>query len=74
MSNALFKGSFAKVKLCREKSSREVLALKIMSICEILRMKQVEHVKSEKTILQVVMNIYIKNQKRDINKVVVSRV
>ena len=47
-------GSFASVKLCREKIGGKVYALKVMSILEILKMKQVEHVKNEKFVLQVV--------------------
>ena len=47
-------GSFASVKLCREKQGGKVYALKVMSILEILKMKQVEHVKNEKFVLQVV--------------------
>jgi len=46
-------GSFASVKLCKEKQSGKVYALKVMSIMEILKMKQVEHVKNEKFVLQV---------------------
>ena len=47
------KGSFATVKLCKDKKSEKIYALKIMSVVEILKMKQVEHVKNEKSVLQV---------------------
>ena len=49
----LFAGTFARVILCREKTSRDYFALKILAIHDIIRLKQVEHVKNEKNILKV---------------------
>ncbi|XP_023330907.1 protein kinase DC2 [Eurytemora carolleeae] len=45
-------GTFARVCLCRERSNREYFALKILAIHDVIRLKQVEHVKNEKNILK----------------------
>merc|ERR1712168_1555659 len=45
-------GTFARVSLCREKTSREYFALKILAIHDVIRLKQVDHVKNEKNILK----------------------
>ena len=50
-------GTFARVCLCLHKPSSKHFALKILSFHEVIRLKQVEHVKSEKNILQVRKNI-----------------
>ena len=44
-------GTFGRVKLVRLKNSKEVFALKIMKKIDIIKQKQVEHIKSEKEIL-----------------------
>ena len=49
----LFSGTFARVCLCRERTSRDYFALKILAIHDVIRLKQVEHVKNEKNILKV---------------------
>ena len=49
----LFPGTFARVCLCRERNSRDYFALKILAIHDVIRLKQVEHVKNEKNILKV---------------------
>ena len=49
----LFAGTFARVCLCRERNSRDYFALKILAIHDVIRLKQVEHVKNEKNILKV---------------------
>lgn len=41
-------GTFGRVKLVRLRNSREVFALKIMKKIDIIKQKQVEHIKSEK--------------------------
>ena len=41
------------MKLCKHQVTLKYFALKVMSIEEILKMKQAEHVKNEKRILQV---------------------
>ena len=46
-------GTFARVCLCRERNSRDYFALKILAIHDVIRLKQVEHVKNEKNILKV---------------------
>ena len=50
-------GTFARVCLCRDRSSREYFALKILAIHDVIRLKQIEHVKNEKSILKVVSDI-----------------
>jgi serine/threonine protein kinase len=44
-------GTFGRVKLVRLKNTREVFALKIMKKIDIIKQKQVDHIKSEKEIL-----------------------
>jgi len=44
-------GTFGRVKLVRLRNSREVFALKIMKKIDIIKQKQVDHIKSEKEIL-----------------------
>ena len=61
-------GTFGRVIVVRQKNSQEFYALKIMSIAEVLRLKQTEHVKNEKDILQQVyhpfiINLYVLNFK-----------
>lgn len=52
-------GTFARVTLCREKTSRDYYALKILAIHDIIRLKQVEHVKNEKSILQDIQHPFL---------------
>lgn len=54
-------GTFGRVIVVRHKSSHEFYALKIMSIVEVLRLKQTEHVKNEKEILSHVKHPFIIN-------------
>ena len=49
----LFVGTFAQVCLCLHKQSSQYFAMKILSIDEVIKLKQVQHVKSEKKILKV---------------------
>ena len=46
-------GTFARVCLCRDRNTREYSALKILAIHDVIRLKQVDHVKNEKNILKV---------------------
>ena len=46
-----FVGSFGRVRLVKEKKTGKFFALKILKKAEILRLKQVDHVMSEITIL-----------------------
>ena len=47
-------GTFGRVRLCRIKQQpdNEIYALKIMKKAVLVRMKQVDHIKSEKRILE----------------------
>ena len=49
-------GTFASVKLCKHRGRSSYFALKVMAIEEILKLKQAEHVKNEKKILEVKNN------------------
>jgi protein kinase X len=50
-----------RVVLVKNKKNDELYALKIMSIAEIIRLKQAEHVKNEKQILQTLQHPFIVN-------------
>jgi len=52
-------GTFARVCLCRERSSRDYYALKILKIDDVISLKQVEHVKHEKNILKEINHPFI---------------
>lgn len=54
-------GTFGRVLVVRDKSTKAYYALKIMSIAEVLRLKQTEHVKNEKEILSQVKHPFIIN-------------
>lgn len=45
-------GSFGRVRLAKQKSNAKYVALKMLKKCEILRLKQVDHIISEFNILQ----------------------
>ncbi|EAS03842.2 CAMP-dependent kinase catalytic subunit (macronuclear) [Tetrahymena thermophila SB210] len=49
--NTLGTGSFGRVRLAKQKSTGEYVALKMLKKAEILRLKQVDHIISENTIL-----------------------
>lgn len=51
VSVTLGTGSFGRVKLAREKKSGDYCALKILKKHDIIKLKQVDHVISENTIL-----------------------
>lgn len=44
-------GTFGQVLLCQEKSTSKFYAMKILAIADVIRLKQVEHVKNEKNVL-----------------------
>ena len=44
-------GSFGRVRIARNKTTGEYVAMKILKKSEILRLKQVDHIISEHTIL-----------------------
>jgi len=52
-------GTFGRVMVVREKETSIYYALKILVIDDVIRMKQVEHVKNEKLILEMVNHPYI---------------
>lgn len=47
-------GTFGRVILARHPDGGDYFALKIMPIAEVIRLKQVEHVQSEKDILSAI--------------------
>ncbi|XP_006903241.1 PREDICTED: cAMP-dependent protein kinase catalytic subunit PRKX [Elephantulus edwardii] len=52
-------GTFGRVQLVREKSGRRFFALKTMSIPEVIRLKQEQHVHNEKAVLEEVRHPFI---------------
>ena len=54
-------GTFGRVVLVRSKETKEYLALKVMAITEVIRLKQIEHVKNEKEILSTITHPFIVN-------------
>lgn len=54
-------GTFGRVIVVRNKINKNFYALKIMSIAEVLRLKQTEHVKNEKEILLQINHPFIIN-------------
>ncbi|XP_060970721.1 uncharacterized protein LOC115712871 isoform X1 [Cannabis sativa] len=53
------KGAFGEVRVCREKTTGHVYAMKKLKKSEMLRRGQVEHVKAERNLLAEVDSIYI---------------
>lgn len=54
-------GTFGRVVLTRDIPTRQFYALKIMTIAEVIRLRQVEHVNSEKSILASILHPFIVN-------------
>ncbi|XP_066959087.1 cAMP-dependent protein kinase catalytic subunit PRKX-like [Macrobrachium rosenbergii] len=52
-------GTFGRVCLCRDKVTSGYLAMKILAIADVIRLKQVEHVKNEKEVLRAVSHPFI---------------
>jgi len=52
-------GTFARVCLCQDKSSKDFYALKILTMAQVIKLKQVEHVINEKEILREVRHPFI---------------
>lgn len=52
-------GSFGRVKLSRNKKTNKYYAMKILKKAEIIRLKQVDHVISENTILANINHPFI---------------
>lgn len=54
-------GTFGRVLLAKDRHGSEFYALKIMTISEVIRLKQVEHVQNEKNILMKIEHPFIVN-------------
>ncbi|CAB0019529.1 unnamed protein product [Nesidiocoris tenuis] len=54
-------GTFGRVCLAQEKDTQSYLAVKILAISDVIRLKQVEHVKNEKEILSDIKHPFIVN-------------
>ncbi|CAD8100205.1 unnamed protein product [Paramecium sonneborni] len=52
-------GSFGRVRLAKQKSNQKPVALKMLKKCEILRLKQVDHISSEFKILKQIQHPFI---------------
>jgi len=52
-------GTFGQVRLCQQKTSGKYFCLKILSKEKIVRLKQTEHVKSEKSVLAQISHPFI---------------
>lgn len=52
-------GTFGRVMLVRNRDTKQHFALKIMSIVEVVKLKQIEHVKNEKYILEQITHPFI---------------
>lgn len=59
LSTLLGTGTFGRVVLVRHRPTLEYFALKMLPITEVVRLKQVEHVKNEKEILLAVKHPFI---------------
>ena len=60
--NLLGTGTFGRVILCRDRQKKsQVSALKVMRITELIRLKQVQHVMSEKSVLLSISHPFIVN-------------
>lgn len=52
-------GSFGRVRLAKQKSNGEFVAMKMLKKAEILRLKQVDHIISENTILSNISHPFL---------------
>ncbi len=52
-------GSFGRVRLGRHKKNKKIYAIKILKKCEIIRLKQVDHIHSEFQILNQLNHPFI---------------
>ncbi|XP_013774735.1 protein kinase DC2-like [Limulus polyphemus] len=59
MKKTIGTGTFGRVCLCRDKVTGGYYAMKILEKADVIRLKQVEHVKNEKTILHQVTHPFI---------------
>lgn len=61
MKQTLGTGSFGRVRLAKDKTSGQYVALKILKKAEILRLKQVDHIMSEFSILRTISHPFLVN-------------
>lgn len=54
-------GTFGRVLLCKNKETDDYAAMKVLCLADIIRLKQVEHVKNEKNILQEIRHPFVVN-------------
>ena len=54
-------GTFGRVVLARHKGTKEYFALKVLTMSEVIRLKQIEHVRNEKAILHFVKHPFVVN-------------
>jgi len=54
-------GTFGRVRLVQHKESKKYSALKILKKSEIIRLKQVDHIKSEVTLLKMISHPFVVN-------------
>lgn len=52
-------GTFGRVQLVQEKTSKHFFALKVMTIPDIIRLKQEQHVHNEKSVLKEVNHPFL---------------
>ena len=52
-------GSYGRVRICRNKKTNKIFAIKILKKTEILRLKQVDHIFSEYSILSMIYHPFI---------------
>ncbi|ESO96139.1 hypothetical protein LOTGIDRAFT_116148, partial [Lottia gigantea] len=57
-------GTFGRVVQVRHKDTKEYMALKAMAITDVVRLKQIEHIKNEKEILASISHPFIVNMKK----------
>jgi protein kinase A len=61
MKQTLGTGSFGRVRLCKHKGSNEYFAIKCLKKREIIKMKQVQHIIAEKSLLNELAHPFIVN-------------
>jgi len=59
MLEILGTGTFGKVRLCKHKQTKKYFCIKILNKARILRLKQAEHIKNEKNVLNSVSHPFI---------------
>lgn len=52
-------GTFGRVQLVRQKTAKRFFALKVMSIPDVIRLKQEQHVHNEKSVLEEVSHPFL---------------